>query len=124
MTATQHPNKQKILADYDERFLVCRQGQHRWPPYTEWHWKVTMGLRRRPIEYRLDLTCEICGKIAHDRINASTGEKTRTYTDPPVPPGHQGYRIPSDADVARSDLRLEMLHRLAKDAEPVEAQAS
>jgi len=124
MALTTAPSKSKILAEYDEKMLVCRQGQHRWPPYTTWHWKVTTGLRRKPIEYRLDLECEICGKVAHDRINATTGEKTRTYTDPPVPEGHPGYRIPRDADVTRTDLRLEMLHRFASQAEVVEAKAA
>lgn len=111
------PNKTKIVSDYNERFVICRQGQHRWPPYSQWHWRVTMGLRRKPIEYRLDLTCETCGTVARDVIDANTGEKRRAYKWP------EGYRIPSDADVSRTDLRLEMLHRLAKNAElePVKA---
>lgn len=110
-------SKSTILAEYPVQFVVCRQGQHRWPPFNQWHWRVTLGFRKKPLEYRVDLTCEICGKTAHDKIDANTGEKTRTYTDPPVPEGTQGYRIPADADVSRSDLRLEMLHRLASQAE-------
>jgi len=112
----------KILSEYDERMLVCRQGQHRWPSYDTWHWKVTLGLKRRPIEYRLDLMCEVCGKIAHDTIDANSGDRKRTYTDPKVPEGHQGYRIPAHLDVTRSDLRLEMLHRFATKAEVVPAK--
>lgn len=120
MTLSSLPNKSKILHDYPTRFIACRQGQHRWPPYTTWHWKVTVNLKREPIEYRLDLECEICGKLAHDVIDAKSGEKSRHYTDPRVPKGQQGYHIPSDADVSRTDLRLELLHRTANVAEVVE----
>lgn len=121
MALTEAPNKSKILHDYPTKFIACRQGQHRWPPYTEWHWKVTVNLKRQPVEYRLDLECEVCGKQAHDVINAKTGEKSRHYTDPSVPKGEQGYHIPSDADVTRTDLRLELLHRMAATAELVSA---
>lgn len=116
--------RNKIIADYDERMLICRQGQHRWPPYTSWKWKVTLGLKRRPLAYRLDLECEICGKVAHDTIDANTGDKKRTYTDPKPPEGHPGYRIPRELDVTRADLRLEMLHRFARDAEPIQSKPS
>lgn len=112
-----HPSKTKIVHEYNEAFVICRQGQHRWPPYSQWHWRVTLGLRRRPVEYRLTLVCETCGTKALDTIDAHTGEKTRRYNWP------DGYRIPSDADVSRTDLRLEMLHRLAKNAEPEQTAA-
>lgn len=121
MALTEAPNKSKILHDYPTKFIACRQGQHRWPPYTEWHWKVTVNLKRQPVEYRLDLVCEVCGKQAHDVINAKTGDKVRHYTDPKTPQGEQGYRIPADADVTRTDLRLELLHRMASTAEQVSA---
>lgn len=103
--------RQKIVQDYDLRFVVCRQGQHRWPPFSEWHWRVTNGLRGKPIEYRLSLICEVCHTIATDKIDAHTGEKSRSYRWP------DGYRIPMEADVSRTDLRLEMLGRLASKAE-------
>lgn len=112
---TPHPNKAQIVHDYNERFVICRQGQHRWPPYSSWNWRVTLGLRRKPIEYRLNLVCETCGTMAIDVIDANNGDRRRSYRWP------DGYRIPSDADVSRTDLRLEMLTRLAKDAEVIEA---
>lgn len=116
MPATPAPDRTKIIHDYKERFVICRQGQHRWPPYDTWNWRVTLGFRRKPLQYRLDLQCETCGTVAKDVIDAHTGEKTRTYTWP------EGYRIPSDADVTRVDLRLEMLHRLAASATVEEAK--
>lgn len=109
--------RKKILHDYNLRQVICRQGQHRWPSFDTWHWKVTLGLHRKPMEYRLTMMCENCGTIAVDKIDANTGEKTRTYRWP------EGYRIPSEADISRTDLRLEMLSRLASKAEveqPVE----
>ena len=111
---TPHPNKAAIVHDYKASFVFCRQGQHRWPPPSTWHWRVTLGLRRKPVEYRLDLVCETCGTVAKDVIDAHTGEKRRSYVWP------EGYRIPSEADVSRTDLRLEMLHRIEGAAEVVE----
>lgn len=112
---TPHPDRTKIVHDYDVRFVICRQGQHRWPPFDQWNWRVTLGLRRKPVEYRLNLVCETCGTMAIDVIDAHTGDKRRSYRWP------DGYRIPSDADVSRTDLRLEMLNRLASKAEVIPA---
>jgi hypothetical protein len=113
---TPHPSKSNIVHGYNTRFVFCRQGQHRWPDPSTWNWRVTLGLRRKPLEYRLNLVCETCGTMAIDKIDAHTGEKTRTYRWP------DGYRIPSDADVSRVDLRLEMLHRIAGEAQVEETR--
>lgn len=114
------PSKQTIVGNYNMNFVACRSGQHRWPPYQTWNWRVTRGLRRRPLHYKLTLVCEICGTRAIDTIDANTGDRSRSYRYP------EGYRIPRDADVSRSDLRLEMVHRFAATAEeePSEAHAS
>jgi hypothetical protein len=101
----------KIVGGYKEAFVACRSGQHRWPPYNTWHWKVTRGLRGRPLYYRTTLVCEVCHMIASDTIDAHTGDRTRSYRQP------EGYRIPREAEVSRSDLRLELINRIARNAE-------
>lgn len=111
MSATPKPSHSQIVGTYKENFVACRSGQHRWPPYNAWHWKVTRGLRGKPLAYRTTLMCDICGMIAQDTIDAHNGDRTRSYRQP------EGYRIPRDADVSRSDLRLELINRIAKDAE-------
>lgn len=100
-----------IVGGYKVAFVACRSGQHRWPPYNTWHWKVTRGLRGKPLAYRTTLMCEICGMIAQDTIDAHNGDRSRSYRQP------DGYRIPRNADVSRSDLRLELINRIASDAE-------
>lgn len=118
MAITPAPNKTKIVGGYKEQFVACRSGQHRWPPYTSWNWRVTRGLRGRPLAYRLTIMCEICGTLATDTIDAHTGDKNRTYRHP------EGYRIPREAEVSRSDLRLELVSRVAVNAvEETEEQA-
>jgi len=101
----------KVVANYKADFVACRSGQHRWPHYSQWHWKVTRGLRGKPLAYRTTLVCEVCHMIATDTIDANNGDRQRAYRQP------EGYRIPKDADVSRSDLRLELINRVAKNAE-------
>jgi hypothetical protein len=112
---TSHPHqkdRELTVSGYREQYVACRSGQHRWPAYGSWHWKVTRGLRGRPLAYRVTLMCEICGCIAQDTIDAHTGDRSRSYRHP------EGYRIPAELEVSRSDLRLELVQRLAKNAEP------
>lgn len=110
-TASPTPDKGKIVTGYKEQFVACRSGQHRWPPYNSLRWRVTRGLRGKPVAYRVTQMCEVCHMLAMDTIDAHTGDRLRSYRQP------EGYRIPREADVSRSDLRLELINRFAADAE-------
>lgn len=109
-----HPHKidaeaKTTLQGYNERMLLCRENQHRWPDMNDWHWSELRGWRRKVIHYRREMTCERCGMVAVDIIDAVTGTKEpRTYKQP------EGYRISADLDIERSDLRLEMVRRFVK----------
>jgi hypothetical protein len=96
----------EALAQYNERMLVCRENQHRWPDVMDWHWEELRGWRRKVINYRRRMTCERCGMVAIDVIDASSGTKeARTYRQP------DGYRMPRELQIERSDLRMEMIRR-------------
>lgn len=99
----------RALADYNERMLLCRENQHRWPDADQWHWSELRGWRRKVIHYRREMVCERCGMVAIDVIDAATGTKEpRSYKQP------EGYRISADLEIERSDLRLEMVKRYVK----------
>lgn len=114
VAAQPHPHKiapeaSQALTDYSERMLLCRESQHRWPDADQWHWSELRGWRRKVIHYKREMTCERCGMVGIDVIDAVTGTKEpRQYRQP------EGYRLGAHLDIERSDLRLEMVHRLVK----------
>lgn len=107
------------LSHYPTEFLECREAKrHRTPAYNEWRWSVLKSVTGRPIEYTRTAQCLSCKAIVQDVIDATSGMKKRKITRPTLP---QVYRIPRDAGVTVYDLRLELMSRIATDAEVIVA---
>lgn len=108
------------LSQYPTEFLECREAKrHRTPAYNEWRWSVLKSVSGRAIEYTRTTQCLSCKAIVQDVIDASSGTKKRKITRPTLP---QVYRIPREAGVSTYDLRLELMNRMAAEAEVVVAE--
>lgn len=97
----------QMLANYDERFLVCRE-QHDLPLGTRHdHYDEERDDGGRLIGWRRVLMCRRCGGIATDRLGLD-GRNKRVMRRP------EGYSIPRDVGgyVTKRDVRLERVRRL------------
>lgn len=115
--ASEEPEEESAfdLSKYPTAFLECREAmRHRTPPNRKWRWSVLKSISGRPIEYTRTCQCLTCKAVVQDVIDATNGTKVRKIRRPTSP---QVYRIPRSAGVTVYQLRLELMSRMAADAE-------